>query len=170
MQYTPEKAHAMNDSTSNGLYVACKYDLSSSIAIKHICMKLGTTPVDLARLHTTICYSRKPPSKSIEYASWNLYNKQVVTAKGLHVFKGQDGKNILVLLLESDFLQQQHRQFMQDYDLSYDFPEYLPHISLSYDYHSETAPELPLDVDLNLTVKLMYTEPLQLSWNKTFNE
>lgn len=157
----------MHDSTKNGLYVACKYSRESIIKVKQLCKMLKIECIDSTDLHTTICYSRKPPSENIDYSSWKPTGTPVAKMSRLEVFDGRDGSNILVVLLDSPFLEQQHHSYMQKYALSYDHPQYHPHITLHYDYHSTLPPKFPENLDLQLAISLLYTEPLQSNWNST---
>lgn len=155
----------MTDSITKGLYVGCKYDRDSIIKIKQLSKMLNVEPPDSEDLHTTICYSTRPPSKAVEYSNWPPQEYARARMIGLEVFNGRDGSNILVVMLDSKFLREQHHYFMTEYDLSYDFDQYRPHITLSYSYHSPTPPNFPTGVDLQLVINSVYTEPLKTEWN-----
>lgn len=53
--------------------------------------------------------------------------------QGYHIFEGKNGKNILVILLDSEDATNRHQKLMKQHDATYYFPEYKPHITLSYD-------------------------------------
>ena len=53
-----------------------------------------------------------------------------------------DDKDVMVLSFDSEFLQARHMQLRQKYNLSWDFPEYNPHITLSY-----TPQEIQTDLE-----------------------
>jgi len=53
--------------------------------------------------------------------------------KGYHIFEGRNGKKILVLLLDSEDAVNRHQVLMKQHESTYDFPEYKPYITLSYD-------------------------------------
>jgi 2'-5' RNA ligase len=82
-----------------------------------------------ASFHTTLIYSRKPTVLP-KLQSHKLYK---ASFNKLEIFNTRDGKRCLVIRLDSPELQTRHRQLMQDLDASYDFDQFLPHITLSYD-------------------------------------
>jgi hypothetical protein len=75
-------------------------------------------------LHVTVCFSRAP------FALPKLEKDFVVVRGGersMHVF----GPGALVLVFESEELQKRHAHFRR-LGASFDFPEYNPHVSLTY--------------------------------------
>lgn len=119
-----------NNKYKNGLYVDCKYD---KIAIdelmrqfKEAGFKLTTKTEDV---HSTIIFSRQAPSKE-----FSLKEKTIkVFPKKLTVFPKGDSGFPLVLELESNDLKELHNEYMRKYRLSYDYDEYIPHITITYD-------------------------------------
>ena len=81
-------------------------------------------------IHITVAYSKKPIS--IE-ALGKLDPPISVKPKHYSIFKSQTGGNCLVLEVESEGLTARHNEIMKDYGASYDFPDYKPHVTLSYD-------------------------------------
>lgn len=92
------------------------------------------------KYHCTLIYSREPcktpkPRKNLLVP---------VSPEKWHVFKTRDGKNCLVLKLSSSAMNLRHKQLMKDLEASYDFPDYLPHITVSYDIGDFDYSQLPL--------------------------
>lgn len=106
-------------------------------------------------LHCTVCYSREPiiPPKKIDVP---------VTGEPKHfsIFKTRDGKNALVLELNSPGAEKIHAKFM-DIGASYDFDKYKAHITLSYDYDGELPKELPTKT---INFDSYEIKPLDLDW------
>ncbi len=81
-------------------------------------------------LHITVAYSRKPISIT---ALGKLEPPVAVKAKHYSIFKTRTGENCLVVEVEPPDLVARHNEIRKDYGASYDFPEYKPHFTLSYD-------------------------------------
>ena len=80
-------------------------------------------------LHATLLYSRKhlpnyKPDDSIEHHA---------DTHKLEIWPTKSGKNCLVMKLNSDSLKTRHKKLMDEHKATYDYPEFNPHISLSYD-------------------------------------
>ncbi len=53
---------------------------------------------------------------------------------------------------------------MKLHDATYDFPEYIPHITLSYDLGDMPLPKLPDDMRKEFHLSLEYVEDLKMEW------
>lgn len=92
-----------------------------------------TTTLPEEELHVTICYSKNPLNWSL--LNFNLDTKEIeVEEAEIEVFDG----GAVVLKFESDYLKLRHEYFVQN-GASFDFDEYNPHITLSY---NEVEPEV----------------------------
>lgn len=114
-----------------GTYVGARLDDESKDKIVALIKRLGVENAPSTdSLHSTIIYSRKyaPTLK----ANSSLY-PMFATPKTLHIFKTRDKKNALVLKINCPKLVDRHTELMSEYDLTYDFSKYIPHITLSYD-------------------------------------
>lgn len=111
------------------MYVGVRFDGDSVEALTKLNQGVEnkTSP---AEFHVTVAYSRKPISLS---ALGNLEPPVSVKAKHYSIFHTQTGENCLVLEVESPDLTARHREIIDSYGASYDFPDYKPHITLSYD-------------------------------------
>lgn len=114
--------------------------------------KLGVPNVLPAhKLHCTVLYSNKPCLMP-DIRPERLYPAK---ADELEVFQSQDGKRVLVAKLASSAIKRRHVQLMAETGGSYDYPEYIPHITLSYDIGDTWVPQeyaiMPaVDIDLSM--------------------
>lgn len=126
----------LNEVESEGTYVCVNFSDVTIEALNALVKDLGideaTRPDDF---HATVVYSRKS-------IPWKKADELDIEAKitGYTIFDTRDGKKCLVLLIDSPWL---HERFERAMSLgaTYDFPEYKPHITLSYDYGDADAPE-----------------------------
>lgn len=152
---------------ANGTYVGVKLDKESCKRIKELC-KIIDVPnrVTTEKLHSTIIYSRKHvPELKADLTNYPIKAK----AKEFHIFNAQDGKKALVLKLDCPALVDRHNHIMSEYGTTYDFPEYIPHVTISYD----CGDFLPSDFDGELpeiTFTSEYVEDLVLDWQNKVKE
>jgi hypothetical protein len=116
-------------------------------------------PLDPEKFHTTVVYSREP----IKWEAETKLEDEECAAKGFTVFDARDGTKCLVLLLDSEYL---HDRFDHAIEVgaSYDFPDYKPHITLSYDIGHFDIKKLPTP-DFDITLDHEYVEELKKNWN-----
>ena len=141
-----------------GSYVAVKYGNVCSNEIVATCRALGipnsVMPEDL---HTTIIYSRTELTK---YNVPRNVNHVVSGELTPAVFETSKGKRVLVLKLNDEWFGQRHEEIMgANKRATYDFPDFVPHITLSYDLGDFPVPtEFVLEEPL--TVVREYHEEL----------
>lgn len=144
------------------MYVGVKLDGNSLAELAKLNQGVENK-VSKGEMHITVAYSRKPISLS---ALGALEPPASVKAKHYSIFKTQTGENCLVLEVESPTLTARHREIIDDYGASYDFPEYKPHITLSYDcgigFDIKKLP--PVDTIPELFANLEYAMELDLEW------
>lgn len=146
---------------NKGTYVAAKFDQKTLEQIKLFQETYGIpNPVLPEDLHCTIVYSRvKIPfmtSKESYKASEGAKTK---------VFETRDNKRALVLaLVDADGLKQRH-EYGNILGATYDYPDYIPHVTVSYDIGMMEFP-LDMPVDISFTVTKEYVEDLNLDWAK----
>ncbi len=103
-----------------------------------------TNAADPDQYHATVIYSRKPCPKAITY-DMNL--PIATTISGFKLFPTQQGTTCLVGIVSSKVLDDHHNKLVNDYGATHDYPDYHPHITLSYDYDRE-PPANPPDFTL----------------------
>lgn len=121
-----------------GLYVGVRYDAESVEKVKAYQHKNNIpNPLDTRDFHSTVIHS-KTADDQYECAG-ELSDKWEATPAKCEKWKTRslddNGNPIhcLVMKLESADLANRHKELMESLDLTYDFDEYKPHITLSYE-------------------------------------
>lgn len=149
-----------------GIYVGVKYaneDVDKILA--YIDRNDISSSLGFDDIHSTIIFSRRYDDIQV---LGDLNDKFIFAQPySLSCFpiQGSDGKHALVMKLKCEWLEQRHKYLMDQYNLTYDFDEYIPHLTLSYDYpYSEPDPILE-DVSKmgNIFIKKEYREELDLN-------
>ena len=151
----------------DGTYAGLKFSTETKNLIKKYMEENEIpNPLDVDAIHSTLLYSRnhlpeyKPAGKLDE--SW--FGKP----KHFSIFNsnpknGGDGSNCLVLEYKCSQQSTRFDDLMEKYDATYDFDEYKPHITLSYDVDDLDYKKLPM-IDGKLEIVEEYGEDLNLDW------
>ena len=140
-----------------GVYVAVKFDNESNKSLRKIIEDYDIpSTLEDEDFHSTIIYSRKNGNFKV-----NEKLSEIAVPLKFHIFETQENKRALVVLLDCEYLKERHNELMEKYNLTYDFDEYIPHITLSYDIGDM---EVPKDVEFpeKLTIITEYREELDL--------
>jgi len=142
-----------------GTYVGVKYDRQSQHAIRMM-TNLYNVPNVVARekLHSTILYSRNP----LNIPQGKKDEVYRASAVGLSVWE-DNGKNILVLQLESEHMKARHDELMA-MGGTHDFEDYDQHITLSYDIGDWKSPNEHSFYPFMIYTSVEYCEELVLDW------
>lgn len=150
-----------------GTYAGYKYDKDGvALLSKYAKDNNLPNPLDPEKVHTTLLYSRKPCP---DYEALGQLDKPIKCKVGkMEVWPTQSKKNALVVKLDAPEMNKRHKELMDEHEATYDFDEYKPHITLSYDIGDLDIAELP---DIRDTIKEIdaveeYQEELQDEWNK----
>lgn len=152
--------------TPDGVYVAVNLNKESCDKIKKLANDIGVdNVVARGKMHCTVIYSRKyVPDIEVDQSVYPME----ANAKCLHIFRTFDNKNALVLKLDCPQLVERHNFIMDKYKTTYDFEEYIPHVTISYDcgdFNPEDfTGELP-----NIVFVGEYLEDLILDWQNKGN-
>ena len=153
----------LTEKEQQGTYAGVKFDNATKKAIREF-TKQHNIPnvVPRDKLHTTVLYSRKhlpnyKPLGKFEDALEGEFKEFVI-------WKGQDEGLCLVMLFDCTELVQRHNQLMDEHKATFDYDEYRPHITLSYNVEK--------DFDVNaldaysgpINIVEEYHEPLTLDW------
>lgn len=111
------------------------------------------------RLHVTVIYSRKHCPKMIV----NSETKYVAQFDKYDIFSGSNGENVLVARLKTQAVELLHRNLMRQHEATYDFPEYHPHITLSYKYTDNSVLGLT-PINFPIILGEAYVEDLDEDW------
>lgn len=145
-----------------GTYVAYRYHTDeNATALLDKMRELGVPNLIKAEdLHTTIIYSRKQLVDFEPYGE--LVNGTSIALRGAKFYKFGDALVIIPSNTRRTHpLWHRHHQIMEEHpEATYDFEEYVPHITVSYD-----AGDFPLPAPLKggkLVIKEEYMEDLDL--------
>lgn len=110
-------------------------------------------PIAPNDLHCTLAFS-KVPAPTLKDHIFDL----PITAKITKISLFGDNHNCLVLELDSPALHAQHELIHDQYNLHYDWPDYKPHISVTYDFVGEMPTDVPT---FPIVFDRAYVEPLE---------
>ena len=117
------------------------------------------SPADPKQYHTTITYSRKGIPTVTDHKFDLPIKGKIIKWK---IFPAQDNKKCLVAVVDSPDLEHYHTEIQTQYGAQYDYPDYIPHITVSYDYPSNSVPKiLPA---LDITYVKIKIEPLDIDY------
>ena len=132
-----EKYKTNNASNTNGVFVGVKWDDESTKKIHEYFKDKIPDPLAYGKMHTTLVYSKT----NFDYKDEDIIHE--ASLDKLHVFKNERlGHTALVIKLKSPSLVNRHKSIHEDKKASYDFDEYIPHMTLSYDVSSLSEIEL----------------------------
>lgn len=150
------------DKHKNGTYV-CVDLIDSDAKLLHdwVVANLDLpNPVPQKDYHTTITYSRTPVPDVEDY---EFKFPITGTITGWMVL-GQDGNRFLVAHVESEQLHRINGDITREYGATSDFPTYIPHITISYDFDGEIPQNYPA---MQITYGSHKIDGLKPSWRPT---
>lgn len=151
-----------SESEHKGTYVGVRFNRASAKALTKQCRDLGIPNViNSEKLHSTLIYSR---NQLTEFSPHGKMNHTVQGAVIPHVFETQSGKRAMVLKLTDPWFESRHKEIMTNHpEATYDYPDYQPHITVSYDIGDYVIPStFVIGTPLILTEE--YEEDLNLDW------
>lgn len=108
--------------------------------------------------HVTVCYSRKWFDPGYKSKNVSLSGNVI----GYDLFKNSNGTTAFVLKLKSQELIDYHNSYRNDYGATHDYPEYIPHLTISYDVPNNfKSPKTPI---LTIRFDKLVVEELDLDW------
>jgi 2'-5' RNA ligase len=151
----------------SGTYVAVKYNPWCILKLIELAEEFEVPDIlDEEDFHTTLIYSTVY-AENVEVLDNIRY---IGIPKGFEIWKSQSGKNCLVLTINSQSMVDRHLELMDKYKFNYGFPDYKPHITLSYDVGDWSKLSELNEYILKNKIYYMvvtsheYTEDLQLDW------
>ena len=144
-----------------GTYAAAKFNEDTLDRLEELQKFYALpNPVPRDKMHSTILYSRvyvpfKPEDGEILLSDMCRFK----------IFETQSGSRALVLAYDSEYMQFRHDVGMA-LGATYDFPEYIPHITLSYDIGSLKIGE-GQEFNFDIVRSYEYVEDLDLEWTDT---
>lgn len=155
------------DEKQQGTYVAVKFD-DDTIKRLESYIKDNDIPnaVKSSKFHTTVIYSRKycPDLKS----KGKMETEWVGKPKKLEIWEnGDKTSKCLVLTYDCPELSKRHKQLMTDHKATYDFPDYKPHVTLSYDVGDRNVDDFTDIDDIgDIRINNEYHQDLDLNWSE----
>jgi hypothetical protein len=156
------KMRFKNIVTEKGTYAAVKVSHTAAGNIIDTAKKLGIpnllNPLDI---HCTLLYSRKQVP-----LSGNIDVDYDALVSNFELFG--DNKEILVIKLLSNDIKKRHKFLMDTYDATYDYDEYIPHITLSYNIDKFDISNIDIKAFNNSDFKFIYEYYEDLDLTKSF--
>ena len=148
----------------DGTYVGVKLSKDSMKKLSELQKAIDVpNPLDPEKMHITVIYSRKhlPDFK----AKGKLEKPIKAKLDELDIFPSRDDKNVLVVKLKTPELTKRHKEIMKEHGATYDWDEYKPHVTLSYDVGDFDPKAHNLKDHLNeIEIVEEYDEDLKLDW------
>lgn len=120
-------------------------------------------PVGRDTLHSTLLYSRKPCPNYQPYGSYDqpmIGEPQGLELWPMQTVDEQSKKYCLVLRFNCDQLCERHKELMDQHQASYDFDQYIPHVTLAYGVNEQVDPNHLPAFEEPLEIVEEYYEPL----------
>lgn len=123
-----------------GTYAAMQFDMNSKLQIAaYMARNKIPNPLEPSKLHVTLLYSRKHMEGYVPRGKLETPLHAQVT--GFDVWDTKDNAKALVARLYCPELVSRHKELMDTYKGTYDFDEYKPHFTLSYNVPTEFSAE-----------------------------
>lgn len=157
----------LTEDKADGTYVGLRFSKESMEALSKIADKLPNS-TSKGEMHVTLIYSKKPISFSKDDCKGKLDPPIEIKPKKFSIFETEGGQKVLVLELDCDEILKRHQFIMDKFGATYDYPEYKPHVSLSYDIGDFDIKKLGDVKDIpNLYANKEYTDDINPNWLKT---
>jgi hypothetical protein len=165
IEETASAAEIATAKETEGTYAAVTFK-PQTVANIHRWLSANNIPnaIKASSVHSTFIYSRKPLKGKWESKD---YRNGLFINPGTYKLEQweDDGKNILVLKYDSPVLQKRWRK-ARGMGATWDYPEFKPHITLSYDIGDLDISTLEVPT-FSLVVDKEYSEPLKTGWAET---
>lgn len=116
-----------------GTYAGVRFDSSTIDAlVEYTKTNEIPEPVKPADFHTTLLYSRKHLPNYQPISSYDELMQGTVTGVDLWPAQSDGVKRTLVLTFKCPQLSKRHKELMDEHKAQWDFPNFKPHVTLSY--------------------------------------
>lgn len=149
MQYLGEVRRKNTDMSKhpNGTYMSVTLSAKSQKTLDEwVTNNNIPNPADPKQYHTTIVYSRRGVPEVEDYKIKLPINASI---KEWKIFSTQSNTQCLVAIMDSEQLTNDHNTIKQRYGATHDYPDYHPHVTVSYDFGSNTVPSEVPSMELN---------------------
>ena len=135
-----------SESVSYGTYIAATLSKKSQIDLdKWVTEHNIPNPADPNQYHSTIIYSRKGIPEAVNY---KISLPMKAKIKEWKIFPTQSGDNCLVAIMDSSEMSHHHAYIRSEYGATHDYPDYHPHVTVSYSYGNLPLPSEVPDLEL----------------------
>ena len=158
-----EEVYRLIESPEDGTFAGAKLSGKSIDKLYKFVQKNNIpNPVERKDYHSTILFSRVPLKN---YKPAGIY-KPPLTGKAIGVKMLGKEKDSLVVLLDSPDLVKRHERLMKENpEATWDFPEFIPHVTLAYDVEGFDPSPLNATTIGELEFVEEYTEDIDPDWN-----
>ena len=127
----------------NGTYVAAKLTKASQKMLDHYVTEAKIPhAADPQQYHSTIIYSRKSIPEVKDYKIKLPLKAKIKEWKLFDNNNSRSGK-CLVAIIDSPELEKAHKEIREKYGATHDYPDYHPHVTVSYDYPGPLPKVIP---------------------------
>lgn len=152
------------DKHKDGTYVSMKPSTSVADQLYDWVSNNGINdPLDKGEYHVTVIYSRAPCPGADNY-DFKMPIEGTIT--GWKIFDAPIGR-CLVAHVQSEQLQTINSDLKVNYGATSDYPEYIPHITVSYNYKGELPQNYPA---MKITFDTVEVKGLDPTWRPTKKE
>lgn len=151
-----------------GTYAGVRFDENTIEALKELQKRLKVPePLDGDDFHSTLLYSRRLCPEYVALGDLSPVITSDDTTFTLEIWPSSSGeKNVLVLQYECSWLQERHAALMEQHKATWDFPNYIPHITLSYNVGDWKPKDFSVSMkDKPIIITNEYQEELDLEWS-----
>lgn len=157
--------------TPDGTYAGARFSAASRDAVEQYITKhkIPNAP-RMDSLHSTILYSRKYLP---DYVAKGPYDPAIKAQPvGFETWPSQPDesghvKKCLVLTFDAPDLAARHESLMSQHEAEYDFDEYKPHVTFSYDIGDDVNPDRLPEFSEELELTEEYSEILNTDWARS---
>lgn len=165
-----ELAPSTTQETETGTYAAVTFSEDTVASIAELQEKLEVpNPLDPSDFHSTLLYSRKPLPNYIAKGELTPVVTSDTEDFTLQIWPSNGGeKNVLVMTYPCDWLTERWEALMEEHDASWDFPDFTPHVTLSYDVGDWKPSEQIVHFTSQKPIVIVneYSKPLDEDWSK----
>lgn len=158
------KEYINEKKSEKGTYIGWRYNRDTIRDISQWMIDNNIpNPIKKEKIHSTIIYSRKEidiePKGKLVASEYALSNR-------LGTFDTQDNKRALIWFIDCPAMVNRHNYIMKTTDATYDYVDYIPHITLSYEIPAEYDVDKLTTKGLPLALQIVseYKEDLNLDW------
>lgn len=149
----------LQEGTVKGTYAGVRLSPSSAAKLFAYAQEHNVpSPIPESEYHVTLLYSRKVHP---DYEAPGDY-KTPLTARTKGFTLLGDEKDALVVLIDCSELEKRHHHLMKKHGATWDWPDYKPHVSLSYEAKGFDVSGLRASDIGTLTLTTEYREDLDL--------